>query len=291
MAYHSGPFSKKYSRSSVYSNIAVAILPSLVYHFISIAIINNVNWIPNVSFKAIGILLLGKDTDQIVETFDANVGQCFYLIAIYLALSVIISGIIGLRLAKVVRNNNWDCKYSWLRFDNKWYYVMNGEILVWREENTDEKKRLENLARIKKDNYEVAMECLVEVVGAAYIYEGTVARFFLNKDGLDRIHLNNCTRTPFPETGKEYQSNRDEKNKSTAVFLNDDVVLFRDTIININIDYNKEQGIYEKGEEKDARNHVNIPEDKAVVIVGKKGKERLVNSPTEEKTASKKKSR
>lgn len=269
MGYHSGPFSKKYRRFSVYNNIAAAILPALIYHVSSISLINIISFLPDVSFKAIGTLLLGKDTELVVKTFEISVGGHFHFIALYIALSVAIGGIIGLILAKIVRAKNWDCKYPLLRFDNKWHYVMNGEILVWKEKNTDEEKRLENLKRIRGKSFEVSMECLVEVAGNAYIYEGIVSRYFLNKEGLDRIHLNDCTRKPFPKTEEAYK-----ENKENAVFLNDDFVLFRETIININIDYNSDQGVYNTQEA--AKAYVDdFPEDLPIVIVGKDGNEKI----------------
>lgn len=247
--YHSGAFSRKYFRTNVFTDIASAILPAMIYHALAIMLIHSCAFFPyEVSFKAIGTLFMGADKTVIPKVFEENIGEYIGTIFTYVMLSIVIGAASGYCGAGIIRRNGIDLNFPLLRFDNEWHYIMTGEIKGWRESDLSREVRRSIIKRVKSKEFDVKVKILCCVNDQIFIYKGKVSRYFLNKEGLDAIHLKDCYRIPFPKTmqdvlkyepneGKKQELKVEDSAKNHKIALGDDIVLFASNIENIDIDY------------------------------------------------------
>lgn len=231
-SYHSGKFSKKYIVTNIFNDIGSSLIPALTFHFIALSIIKSYPYsFPQVSFSTLGGLLMGvRDEQLLFDIFEKNIGKYYSNIALYLLSSVLTGLISGFLVRYAIRLLELDKKHSIFRFDNEWYYLLSGEIIKFSDYKPVKGKDA------KKDEISVIAKVLVVIGNAPYIYIGVVERFFLNKNGLESLYLNECRRIPMPITPNE-NNNDDTEEELEGIPLGNEIVIMGHTILNIDLDY------------------------------------------------------
>jgi len=187
--FHSGKFSRKYVRTSVYSDFARAIIPSLVYHCVALNFIKySSTFVYKPSFEAIGVLVFGGETDKIMQVFEQNIGEYLLQILSYVSVSILVGFLFGLAILFLIRGLHLDLRFKGIRFDSEWYYALSGELVGWKE-----MRGYKYYKNVKKDLIVIA-DVLCEVAGSRVIYSGVVKEFFLDENGLDNIYLKKCVK-------------------------------------------------------------------------------------------------
>ncbi len=130
-AFHRGKFSRRYVRTSIFNDVARAIIPSLLFHSLAYFIIERFeSFTTAISFRALGILLVGGNSDKIIQdVFQHNIGSFIPNIFCYLSSSILFGLLAGWLFVLLIRHFHLDLKYELLRFDNEWYYALSGEAL------------------------------------------------------------------------------------------------------------------------------------------------------------------
>lgn len=127
-SYYSYPLSKKYSKSSLVDEIALAIIPGLLIQIIGYFLVKYFTSY-EIDISQLGKLLLGTKTDDqtksVFDSIQANLKEIFY----YNLLLNILSFKLGDWLKRGTKVLRLDKKVAAFRFSNEWYYIMSGEIL------------------------------------------------------------------------------------------------------------------------------------------------------------------
>jgi hypothetical protein len=146
----------------------------------------------------------------------SNITENIYKIVSYF-LSLTAIAMIGSYLFRnIVRVNGWDRKYSFLRYDNNWYYLFSGE--VWDIPAYSESEIT------SADIDQRVVDILVNTDDGQTIYRGNLVDYQLNKDnGVDYIVLS------YPEKKK--------KGQSLELINSSYFIIPYNGIININLRY------------------------------------------------------
>lgn len=225
-AYHSGKFSRRYVKTSIFSDAARAIIPSIIFHGLAYVIIQRFSFFEtNISLKSLGVLFLGAKNDTIISNvFSHNIGDFVPQIFIYIIISVLFGFFSGKLIVGAIRKYFLDLRFPFFRFDNEWYYALSGEILGWKENGG-----IQRYKDFKNNDPAVFVDVLSNFGGKIYVYSGFVLDFYLDEDGLDNLHLDNCYRREI-----DAPLNQD----SSFVPMEGEIFLIpSETVLNVNISY------------------------------------------------------
>ncbi|CAM1360816.1 conserved membrane hypothetical protein [Tenacibaculum litopenaei] len=225
-AYHSGKFSRRYVKTSIFNDASRAIIPSIIFHSLAYIIIRNCSWFKSyISLRSLGILLLGSKNDILIsEVFQQDIGNFVFEIFSYIIISVVFGFVTGKLVVGIIRKYHLDLTYSFFRFDNEWYYALTGEILGWKENGG-----VERYKNFEENDPAVFVDVLSNFGGELYIYSGFVLDFYLDEDGLDNLHLDSCYRRKIDDSIDEDESFIPMEGQ---IFL-----IPSETILNVNISY------------------------------------------------------
>lgn len=130
---------------------------------------------PDVNYRALVLILAGAQ--NYVGTSDSVLSSIYdypYHVIAYFFL-VNISGILmGCTLFKLIRSYNLDHKFSFLKFDSEWFYIMNGEAVI------HDKK---DIRSHKKDVKLIIVSILIDEGSSCYLYKGILKDYILDDDG------------------------------------------------------------------------------------------------------------
>ena len=151
-----------------------------------------------IDFHAVLVLLsgaTGQELNQALYAVTDHPGKVFlYFFSLYVA-----SPLTGWACHTLVRNFRLDHKFSFLRFDNDWHYVLSGEFLNF----PDRKPPL---------NSEIAfvqVSLVTEIGGDPFLITGSLEEFFFDREGrLDRLVLADTYRRPL---GKDRDEGVEQK--------------------------------------------------------------------------------
>lgn len=249
-SFHRGNVSRKNNRTSVFRYVYESMTPALVIHLIFILLINSeVNQIsPKVNIEFLGTMLSGNnEIDNFGYMFKLYVGDQLPFILLYLFLTFIIGTFLGYFLRAIIRFFEIDIRFPYLfRFDNEWFYAFNGEIFS--------SKSLLGYQQYKsqypnRDQLTLIADVLCDISTQPVIYNGIVAKYFLDKDGLDTLYLKEAQRKLFnaertskkiiskmkPNIQKGYLTN----DSSVIVIPNANIHNIRVSILNYENEINK----------------------------------------------------
>jgi hypothetical protein len=146
----------------------------------------------------------------------SNITENIYKIISYFLSLTAIAMVSSYFFRNMVRVNGWDRKYSFLRYDNNWYYLFSGE--VWDIPSYSESEIT------SADIDQRVIDILVDTDDGQTIYRGNLVDYQLNKDnGVDYIVLS------YPEKKREGQ----ELELINSSYF----IIPYDGIININLRY------------------------------------------------------
>jgi hypothetical protein len=164
-----------------------SVLWALALHFIAGIFCATIDM--SVNYRAVLVLLIGTNNIDGAEFQEALKSFSLHTIGIgiYFLTLCLISFVSGFFFHNIVRRYRLDHKTRLLRFQNEWYYLLSGEILLF-----DENKPSRNLINTILDrNIITYITAVVEQGSATYLYRGIFAGFFYYdaNNALDRIFL------------------------------------------------------------------------------------------------------
>lgn len=218
ISYNSSKLSVKDPNRNLVNDLTWSILPSIILHTISIFLVESSSTF-FIDFKQLGNLLLGVTSSNKTEESFIQLRSFFYPIFFYNLIVFISSIVLGYLAMKLVRKLNWDRKYRFLRFSNKWHYIFTGECLDFPEV-PDEFKEI-------TDKY---VNVLCKVNGKSVLYSGEFFNYYVDSKGdLEAVHLK------LPE--RRYLENDTEDKKDCYKIPSKYLVIPNSDIININFKY------------------------------------------------------
>jgi hypothetical protein len=186
-------------------------------------------WITSyrVSFPEIGALLIGVKDDNaiLIGSIMDDIHNNLWPILMYNLFMIALAALIGFTLKRIVRRFRLDRKFDFFRFNNKWYYLLSGEILDFSTNN------------LVSDRITViALDILCKVGNENIIYMGQLAKYYLTSNGdLDAVLIRYPIRRKLEDDDKLDDGARDETvyYEIPSDYL---YVPYRD-VINLNINY------------------------------------------------------
>jgi len=226
-AYLSGPWSKKYIKTSAIDELAYAVVPGAVFQFIGTLLVETCTSY-SVDFEKIAHLLLDLgDKSKAVEAFNSlhtySAEIVWYNIVLWG-----VAFLLGLGARDAVKRLELDTKIPFLRFNNEWHYLLSGDILKCKDIVGEEG----NL----KDFDLTSIDAMVELGEETLIYSGILVNYELSRDGgLDRIYLENVFRRKLKDDKikSEEREFEDIYYQMPGVFF----VIPYSKIVNLNVDY------------------------------------------------------
>lgn len=227
-AYLNGPYSRKNFKSSPVDEIFVAIIPAILFQNLAILLAENLTSY-RVRLDVLYYLLTGATYAGNKPVID------FDLLREHIAPFITYQGVLfgfafllGYLARRLVRTLRLDLRYSFLRFNNEWYYLFSGEILDFPN-RMGEAKAVEF----------IQVDALVKTSGDDVLYSGFLQDYFLSADsGLNRLYLTSVYRRRLqndlpkdtPVTDKDF----DERYYRMPGDL---FVLTYEQIVNLNVTY------------------------------------------------------
>jgi hypothetical protein len=188
-AYYASPFSRKYSKSNLYSEIAWIIIPSGIIHIIGLYLMYYLYDDCFSELKKAAKLTLESFRDHPNFSNDLH----FHFIILYTISLWVFAFFLGLMINVTVRKTHLDKRLRIFSFDNEWYYYLSGEILDFK-----------NSVGTSKDVGLVFVDALVRNGENTHLYSGICENFHLKEDGgLSSISLCNTQKKTSKESSYE----------------------------------------------------------------------------------------
>lgn len=178
IAYRSSRLSARQKGLNLFNELANAIIPALLIQTAFIFVVELITSY-RIDFEILGSLMLGvSDKAEVKVNFD-NIRSSLYPIFWYNFSVLAFSYGSGHLLREVIRYLKLDRKYPYLRFSNKWHYLLSGECLDFPD---------------VPDKYEdisfTLIDVLVEIGGEGVIYMGELFDYNIDEKGeLEEIQL------------------------------------------------------------------------------------------------------
>lgn len=218
-AYYSGVFSKQYFKSAPFQVFVSSIVPGVLFQLSFCYIVLQFIFI---DFGVV-LNLLNPDLDYF--RFEIDILQRNLLsILLYQGGLFLYVFVFAKACKTVVRRFKLDRKFKELRFQNRWHYILSGEVLDFPE--NDGKGRA-------KDIFLTYIDIAINTGYKTILYIGFLADYHLTKEGvgLDYIHLRKVKRRDIDKiSGKSFDGK--EYTIPGDVFL----IPFSN-VINLNISY------------------------------------------------------
>jgi hypothetical protein len=218
ISYNSSKLSVKDPNRNLVNDLTWSILPSIILHTFSIFLVELFTTYI-IDFKQLGNLLLGVTSSNKAEESFSQIRLFFYPIFFYNMVVFISSILFGYLAMKLIRKLNWDRKYRFFRFSNKWHYIFTGECLDFPEVPDKFEEITEKYVNI-----------LCKVNGKNILYSGEFFNYYVDSKGdLEAVHLT------LPE--RRYLENDAEDKKEYYKIPSKYLVIPNSDILNINFKY------------------------------------------------------
>ena len=218
--YFTFPFTNQARQIDLVTEIFWSIIPGFAIQFIYIVVVEHFT-IFRINFPFIGALINGIKEENIflVSAVMNNIHEYILEIVVYNITLLAISAFIGYFLKIIVRWLRLDIRYNFFRFNNKWFYILSGEILD-----------IENGEKTSREITVIGVDILCKVGGENILYIGELANYYLNSTGdLDALLIRYPIRRKFLD---------DDLGEGSYYNIPSDYlyVPYRD-IVNLNINY------------------------------------------------------
>jgi hypothetical protein len=197
--YYSNEFSSKYFKASISKLIPSILIPAFLFHTLLFLLTKFpfVKCTPNIEY--VGILLTSKDTSELKIVFN-NISQFGTSVFYYFSLIYLLASVTGYFSWFTIRKTKLDRKIPVLRYPNRWYYILTGEIFDFpqKDKNNDKFKNSKDI----KIRY---VDVLVQIGDNSIIYSGILHNFILSKEntGVECIKLRNVKRKELSINGRK----------------------------------------------------------------------------------------
>ena len=132
-----------------------------------------------VRLDVLGVLLLGPKDDKTLRSCFEVIEQSLSLVFFYHVGMITLGGLLGWGTRIFVRRRKYDRLYRWLRFDNKWFYLLSGESVEFGEYKEEPFTEFSDAKKIKF----VVLDVLTEVEDGNVLYTGVMVDYELEEDG------------------------------------------------------------------------------------------------------------
>lgn len=220
-AFFFGPRTKKPAKLTAFDDFIRAIVPGLTFQLIGSLIINASPefWGYKVDFISIAkILFPNEKTDGAVNAITSTTANLGHVL-LYQAILISLAGFIGFVIRKIIDLYHLDHRFTFLRFNNEWYYFLRGEtnffyptysslievgdekLKRWEKFCKLHERRKKKIDEIKRDRQLVTKFCLANIVTKLdgekrLVFKGIVKHFYLLPDGqIDTIWLTKVRRS------------------------------------------------------------------------------------------------
>lgn len=151
--------------------IPYSIFAAAVLHLVYASFIVHVLHI-GIDLRSVFLLLIanfGKDSIALEHVVNSVVGHP-YKIFFYFFILNLLSGGMGYLTHGFIRSRRWDIRYSSLRYNDEWYYLLKGEVL--------------NFGRVERTEIAaVYLSAVVEQGSHCYLYRGEVIDWSYDRSG------------------------------------------------------------------------------------------------------------
>lgn len=221
ISYNSTRLSVKKRDITIINELTSSIIPSIIFQVIFLFLVERFSSY-YVNFEILGNLILGNSNGQIVKEGFTNIRKNLDLIFYYNVGLFFGTYLLGHATRSIVRYFGWDRKYRFLRFSNKWFYILRGECLDFPH---------------VPDTYEEISFQIVDILstidGRRVIYMGELFDYYIDGNGdLEAIHLRYPVRKEFDKNSTLNGKDSAQKEISSR-FL----IIPISNIVNINIRY------------------------------------------------------
>lgn len=218
--YFTFPFSNQARQVDLITEIFWSIVPGFTIQFIYLIIVEHLTKY-NVNFPYIGALINGikEENISLVSAVMNNIHKNIFEIIEYNIILLTVAAIIGFLFKFVVRGFRLDIRFNFFRFNNKWFYILSGEILD-----------IERGGITSREITVIGIDILCRVGNENILYIGELANYYLNSTGdLDALLIRYPMRRKFLD---------DKQEPDTYYNIPSDYLYipYRD-IVNLNINY------------------------------------------------------
>ena len=183
-AYLNGPYSRKNIQTSLVDELILSLLPSFLLQGLGYLLAEYVFGY-TIRLEALYQVIIGANNPAYRPDFDLiekSLGPFFG----YNLLLMLLAFTVGKLARLLVEQTHLDILFHSLRYNNDWYYLLTGRVMNkagWTQK-TDSVKY-------------VFVDVLVEAKDGNVLYCGFLDKYYLSKDGLDRICLSEVYRRKF----------------------------------------------------------------------------------------------
>ncbi len=218
--YFTFPFSNQARQVDLITEIFWSIVPGFTIQFIYLIIVENITKY-YVNFPYTGALINGikEENISLVSAVMNNIHKNIFEIIEYNIILLIIAALIGFFFKFIVRSLRLDIRFNFFRFNNKWFYILSGEILD-----------IERGGTTSREITVIGIDILCKVGNDNILYIGELANYYLNSTGdLDALLVRYPMRRKFLDDKLE----TDPYYNIPSDYL---YIPYRD-IVNLNINY------------------------------------------------------
>jgi hypothetical protein len=166
--YFANEFSHQYVRTTFFSLFLSTLIPSILFQTIWYFLSDCTDY--EVDLETFFSFLSGNFSKKASENIKEYAPQ----IILYNSTMWLVAATFGWFLRKLIRFRQWDLRFKWLRYNNRWHYLLGGEILWFAENPID-------ASPFTLTDIDITHVELLTIDEALYI--GTLADYQLGKDG------------------------------------------------------------------------------------------------------------
>jgi hypothetical protein len=220
--YFTYPFSNDARAMDLLTEVFWSVVPGFGLQFAWVKLVEGItSW--RISFPIIGELLIGikDDNAREISRIMDNIHSHIWPIVIYQLLLILASGGFGFLLKRIVLKFSLDTKFRFLRFSNKWYYILSGRILD-----------MDDSPSSSMDVTIIGIDLLCKVGNEVIIYTGQLVNYYLNNSGdLDAVIIK------YPFRRKFVDDNAPDKQEAYYEIPSDFMYIPYRDVVNVNINY------------------------------------------------------
>jgi len=226
--YFTFPFANKVRSIDFITEVFWSVIPGFIIQFLGVGLVERFSSF-RVSFPIIGALLMGTrdGNDQQMGSIMDNIHHSLFPILLYNLFILAAAAVTGFGLKWVVRRWGWDKRWEFFRFNNKWFYILSGEIID-----------IENSGHGSENISLTGLDLLCRVGNENIIYVGSLASYYLTRSGdLDAILIRYPFRRKLENDKPDDTGNAAGDNARYYQIPSDYLYIPAKDIINLNIRY------------------------------------------------------
>jgi hypothetical protein len=193
--YLSSNLSRSIFRTTPIDDLTWAIVPGLLLHVLGgtyIVFLTDYK----IDIKSVLGLISFSDDALLIDIYD-NLQQNIFPIVIYNTTLLSVAFFSGHLIRNIVRYAKLDIKYQFLRFSNKWFYILTGECNLFPEAKKHDFQI--------KDVAIIVADIVITLANKTYLYVGELINYSFTENGeLDYLMLSSPRRRKLDDSSGNY---------------------------------------------------------------------------------------